>query len=68
MRYALITIEKAEQYGIPTYGRKKVGVKIIISEWDIMRTDKIHGTIEERCEALTCTLIPESEMLRKIKK
>lgn len=68
MKYGLITVAKAQENGIPTYGRRRVGFKIIISEWDIMRTDKIIGTLEERCETLACTLITEIEMKNKFKR
>lgn len=68
MKYGLITVAKARENGIPTYGRRRVGFKIIISEWDIMRTDKMTGDLEERCETLACSLITENDMKNKLKR
>lgn len=67
MKYGFITNEKAAKYGITRFGRTTYKNFMIISEFDIIRNDKLQGDLITRCKELNCELIDENEIIKILK-
>lgn len=67
MKYGFITNEKAAQYGITRFGRTTYKNFMIVSEFDIIRNDKLQGDLITRCKELNCELIDENEIIKILK-
>ena len=67
MKYGFITNEKAAKYGITRFGRTIYKNFMIVSEFDIIRNDKLQGDLITRCKELNCELIDENEIIKILK-
>lgn len=67
MKYGFITNEKAAKYGITRFGRTTYKNFMIVSEFDIIRNDKLQGDLITRCKELNCELIDENEIIKTLK-
>ena len=67
MKYGIITNEKAAKYGITRFGRTTYKNFMIVSEFDIIRNDKLQGDLITRCKELNCELIDENEIIKILK-
>lgn len=67
MKYGFITNEKAAKYGITRFGRTTYKNFMIVSEFDIIRNDKLQGNLITRCKELNCELIDENEIIKILK-
>lgn len=67
MKYGFITNEKAAKYGITRFGRTTYKNFMIISEFDIIRNEKLQGDLITRCKELNCELIDENEIIKILK-
>ncbi len=67
MKYGFITNEKAAKYGITRFGRTTYKNFMIVSEFDIIRNDKLQGDLITRCKELNCELIDENEIIKILK-
>lgn len=67
MKYGFITNEKAAKYGITRFGRTTYKNFMIVSEFDIIRNDKLQGDLITRCKELNCELIDEKEIIKTLK-
>lgn len=64
MKYGFITNEKAAKYGITRFGRTTYKNFMVVSEFDIIRNDKLQGDLDTRCKSLECNLIEEKEIIK----
>lgn len=67
MKYGFITNEKAAKYGITRFGRTTYKNFMIVSEFDIIRNEKLQGDLITRCKELNCELIDENEIIKILK-
>ncbi|MGM9779383.1 MAG: hypothetical protein ACI3ZD_13815 [Prevotella sp.] len=64
MNYIVCTTIKAKEYGFQMYGRISNGKDVFLNEKEVINSQTLNGTLEERAETLEGKVLTETEALK----
>lgn len=66
MKYIVCGISEAKHCGFPMYGRITNGSETILNEKEVVSTETLTGTLEERANALGGRVLTDKEAMKLI--